>query len=837
MNFDRFWPRSLKARLTVLTLLIVVVSFLLLAFYSKSLLREELLRFTGEQQRSALALVNTEVTQGLQDRLASLTAVASDVTPAVLNTPTLAQNFLHERPFLESLFNSDVMLWNAEGQAVADTRFKGRHAIGNEIDPQDLARILDAGTNFIGSVHLQEPQKIGVFAIGVPVHNPQGRVIGALVGSIRLDKPNFLSQVTRHTYGQTGHFFLVEPRHRLIFATSDTSRLMEVLPPAGSNPWIDRFMQGFEGTARVVNPHGDEVLVSIKQIVLAHWYASITISPDEAFGMITAVQPRVRAVGVMLMLVLVALIGWMVRWQLGPMTSAVQTMAGFVHKRQHPQALEVVRHDEVGELVGGFNRLLDTMLQQQNVLKNSEWFKQSILNSVTAKIAVLNHEGVIIEVNDAWQRDRASNALDNNAPGLATGGDEWVDSAVGTDFLKTCESMRITAEGGGTLSVTDGIRAVLDRRLPRFYVEYANHSVEQQRWSSMSVTTLFSAEDQGAVISIEDISQRVAAQNQVRELAFYDPLTRLPNRRLALERLTQQIAQAKRALHRMGLLFIDLDKFKPVNDTLGHEVGDWLLQNVAQRIQSCLRASDTAARMGGDEFVILLPEVASREDAVAVAEKIHAALVQEFVTPKGVVLQISASIGVALYPDHGKTDKDLLRAGDEAMYLAKKKGEGNAVVVCETRAPAPTPADTGETLEPFVHLRWKPTFACGNPTIDREHQTLFELVNKLLDCAAWRHEQEHQFDAAFSELMTHTRTHFAHEETILLSRGWTNMDQHAQLHETLLARAQTLYTQARAAPSDNTIARGLIKFLVSDLVANHLLHDDKDYFAFLAKPE
>ncbi|HEY8905013.1 MAG TPA: diguanylate cyclase, partial [Rhodoferax sp.] len=677
--------------------------------------------------------------------------------------------------------------------------------------------------------------KIGVFAIGVPVHNPQGRVIGALVGAIRLDEPNFLSQLTVHAYGQTGHYFLVEPQHRLIFATSDTSRLMEVLPPPGISPWIDRFMQGFEGTARVMNPHGDEVLVSIKQIALAHWYASVTLSPDEAFGLITAIQTRVRAVGALLMLTLVVLIGWMVRRQLAPMTSAVQTMAGFIHQQQPPQALAVVRQDEVGELVSGFNRLLDTMAQQQEVLKNSECFKQSILNSVTAKIAVLNHEGMVIEVNDAWQRDRAPNGLDNHAPGLARGARALVYSAVGTDFLATCESMKITAEGGETLSVTDGIRAVLGGRLPRFYLEYADHHAAQQhRWSSMSVTALFSSENRGAVISIEDISQRIAAQNQVRELAFYDPLTRLPNRRLALERLTQQIAHAKRALHPMGLLFIDLDKFKPVNDTLGHEVGDWLLQQVAQRIQSCLRESDTAARLGGDEFVILLPEVASRKAAVAVAQKIHAALVQEFITSKGVVLQIAASIGVALFPDHGKTGKDLLHAGDQAMYLAKNS-ECNAVVVSETLAPARV--DTDDTLESFVHLRWKASFACSDPTIDDEHQILFVLVNKLLDCAAWRHEPERPFDAAFSDLMAHTRAHFAHEEALLRTRGWPDVDQHALIHGKLLARAQTLYAQACETSQDNAAVRGLIKFLLSDLVANHLLHDDKDYFVFLAQPE
>jgi hemerythrin-like metal-binding protein len=170
------------------------------------------------------------------------------------------------------------------------------------------------------------------------------------------------------------------------------------------------------------------------------------------------------------------------------------------------------------------------------------------------------------------------------------------------------------------------------------------------------------------------------------------------------------------------------------------------------------------------------------------------------------------------------------------MYLAKKR-EGNAVVLCATSASAPTPVGTDEALEPFVHLRWKPSFACGNPSIDDEHHMLFERVNKLLDDTTGRHEQNHPFDAAFSDLMAHTHAHFAHEEALLRTRGWPDVEQHAQIHDKLLARAQTLFTRAREAPRDKAAARGLIKFLLSDLVANHLLHDDKGYFAFLAKPE
>jgi diguanylate cyclase (GGDEF)-like protein/PAS domain S-box-containing protein len=180
------------------------------------------------------------------------------------------------------------------------------------------------------------------------------------------------------------------------------------------------------------------------------------------------------------------------------------------------------------------------------------------------------------------------------------------------------------------------------------------------------------------VAVLRDITERKRLEKEVTQLAFFDALTQLPNRRLFNDRLTQSLTRAKRAQSSLALMFIDLDKFKPINDTHGHEAGDFVLQTVATRIESCLRASDTAARMGGDEFMVLLPDLQSSADALAVAEKIRLALEESFVMPSGVTLLASASIGIAIYPDHAQADHDLLRLGDRAMYEAKNAG-GNLV--------------------------------------------------------------------------------------------------------------------------------------------------------------
>jgi diguanylate cyclase (GGDEF)-like protein/PAS domain S-box-containing protein len=173
-----------------------------------------------------------------------------------------------------------------------------------------------------------------------------------------------------------------------------------------------------------------------------------------------------------------------------------------------------------------------------------------------------------------------------------------------------------------------------------------------------------------------DITERKDIEEHMQHMAQYDSLTHLPNRALFNDRLQQAIAAAQRNKAHLALMFIDLDKFKPVNDTYGHGVGDLLLKDVALRIQNCLRESDTAARIGGDEFVILLPTIGTQQDASKVGEKILHALNQPFELV-GHNLQISSSIGVAVYPKHGVDEKLLVKSADIAMYHAKKNGRNN----------------------------------------------------------------------------------------------------------------------------------------------------------------
>ena len=177
----------------------------------------------------------------------------------------------------------------------------------------------------------------------------------------------------------------------------------------------------------------------------------------------------------------------------------------------------------------------------------------------------------------------------------------------------------------------------------------------------------------------EDVTQEKQAEAQMYHLAHYDALTNLPNRTLLSDRLQQALAFARRNNSCLAVMFIDLDRFKQVNDTLGHDAGDLLLKDVAQRLQGVLRESDTVSRLGGDEFVVLLSVIERAQDALFTAEKILYALNQPF-DLFGNEANISGSIGVSVYPEHGSSEKELMKHADMAMYYAKKHGRSNVTL-------------------------------------------------------------------------------------------------------------------------------------------------------------
>lgn len=195
-------------------------------------------------------------------------------------------------------------------------------------------------------------------------------------------------------------------------------------------------------------------------------------------------------------------------------------------------------------------------------------------------------------------------------------------------------------------------------------------------WLSLSLVLDDNGVPNYYVAIFSDMTMRKAAEQRLYHLAHFDPLTNLPNRTLLQDRLHQAVGHAARAGSKIGLMFIDLDRFKYVNDTFGHLVGDLLLQEVSRRLKACVRGSDTVCRLGGDEFVILLPQVDGEEGVAKVAKLILSQLTSAFILQDHEV-HIGGSIGIAMYPENGLDAEALMKCADSAMYAVKESGRNN----------------------------------------------------------------------------------------------------------------------------------------------------------------
>lgn len=229
-----------------------------------------------------------------------------------------------------------------------------------------------------------------------------------------------------------------------------------------------------------------------------------------------------------------------------------------------------------------------------------------------------------------------------------------IADTVRTNDLKVLDA-RMPLEFEETVSLDDGLHTYISVKFPLFDAHGVPYAI-------------------GGIST--DITARKRAEEELRRLAHHDALTGLANQALFKNHLDQALAFARRHGRRIAVLFVDLDRFKFINDTLGHDVGDCLLQYAAHRLKGCVRASDTVARMGGDEFVLILTDIAHAEDAAVVAQNIFNALLPEFVL-EGHKVVVTPSIGISLFPDDGEDGQTLLKHADLAMYRAKEQGRNS----------------------------------------------------------------------------------------------------------------------------------------------------------------
>lgn len=380
--------------------------------------------------------------------------------------------------------------------------------------------------------------------------------------------------------------------------------------------------------------------------------ASITIDMSRDFNAIKRTRDMLWIGQAVLQILLFFSIGWLIRTFMRPIKELQATMEAMRVKGSTEQFVPVEKgsRDEVGELTGAFNQMSASLSNSEKSMK----LAASIYQSNTDAIVVTDENNLIVDVNPAFTRTTGYSR----------------EEAIGKDpkFMQSGRHDKEFYRQMWHAILTQGHwqGEVWDRHKDGgVYVKLINIVVLRHADGSVY----------RHVAQFSDITRQKEMAELINWQANYDPLTNLPNRRLFHDRLSQAIKMTYRTKVPAALLFIDLDHFKEINDSLGHTTGDALLMDAARRISSCVREADTVSRLGGDEFTVILPEIGDLTQPQRIAGKIIQEMARPFFflddeTP----YFISASIGIAIYPDDATTLEGLLKCADTAMYAAKARG-------------------------------------------------------------------------------------------------------------------------------------------------------------------
>jgi len=660
--------RSIRARL-VLAVSITAVFFatllsLIVGFESAQIVKAD----RGLLLSEVAAQMARELDKGMNDRLREIQIFAS---LAQLRAPAVPLG--EKRALVEKLkesfgFYAWIGMTDSEGNIIVGTDDllvgknvgqrdwfvqgrKGPHA-GDVHDAFLLAKILPKAQD--------DPLPLRLVDVSAPITDANGRFVGVLCGHLSWAWARRVRADLLQTLQDSLEVMVLNREGRILLGTPElpeqsgrlelesVSRAMAGGNGSLSESWYDgsTYLTGY---ARGEGYQGYPGL---------GWLFLVREHADAAFAQARRVEQRTLAAGVLFAL-LFSLMIWQVIGRVVKPLAAISDAANRI--RLGDDAARIPRYrgsDEVVMLSDSLSNLIETQREHQAKL-------QQLNQQLSQAARVFDHsiEGIII--TDSEQRILRVNRAFTNITGYSEA------ESVG-------QTPRILNSGRQDTAFYSSMWASINRH-GQWQGEIWNRRKNGEiypEWLTVSVVHGAAGEVSHYIGIFADITERKHAEEHILHLAHHDALTNLPNRLLFFDRLEQSIHQAKRNRRKVALLFIDLDFFKNINDSIGHQVGDMLLQAVAKRLSSAVREGDTVARLGGDEFVVTLPGVREAEDAVQVAQKIIQAIAQPYEVG-GYTLNITASIGLSVYPDDGHDVVTLVKNADTAMYHTKEQGRND----------------------------------------------------------------------------------------------------------------------------------------------------------------
>lgn len=555
---------------------------------------------------------------------------------------------------------SSISAMNRDGRVIASSRpeFIGRQFNANPFFKSAIKR-----KPYLEDLYFDATGQEWVISFSFPITAKfqQDEVIGVLSARWKAEELVKLTQVLSHQGEESLHARIVLVQDEGLVISGPASRQAGLFENLRINDELRKtILSDLSGNGYLIGKDEENKAALIayarskgyRDFPGMGWRILVLKDVETAFRSIDRLKVVVfRVEGIVAFFVLILSL-WVTRRMAQPILQ-ISRAAGRVAKGDFEARAEYHANDEIGSLTKTFNQMIRDLKEQRAQLVDKHYVDSIIANMMNSLI-VIDPEGRIRRVNkstvallgysEAELIDQPIEKIFNEKHPRKGA---WIGQLLQQGFLRNIES-NYRAKDGRIVPV----------------------------WFSCSVMRDAQERVEGIVCVAQDISERKRSLARLNHMVNHDTLTNLPNRTLFVGRLTQLLSGIHRRKRLMAVLSLDLDRFKNINDTLGHVIGDLLLQRVAERLMGCVREGDTIARLGGDEFVLLIDDIMRPEDVGKIAKKI----LETFRRPmllKGNEFFITTSIGISLYPNDGKTAETLLKKADTAMYRAKEQGKNN----------------------------------------------------------------------------------------------------------------------------------------------------------------
>jgi diguanylate cyclase (GGDEF)-like protein/PAS domain S-box-containing protein len=648
-----FHRLSLRARLSVGAVTMVLLTTFGITLAALTLVKVEMQAAIAGEQLARLSALADAVDQKFASRRILLRSVRETAEAEEVASPAELQAFLGRHASLSGAF-ANLFFLDVKGDLLATVLDPDRAGTINLADRDYFRHTLAARAGVISRPLRNRISGLPQVQMTEPILDAGGRVRALLVASINLQDKAFLGPLADVRFGSSGYLFILDTQGTVIYHPRASRILKARDVEGGSNLAEEKAMAGFEGTTEAVNRYGVDGLYAFKRIQETDWVLGAIYPRTEAFAPLASIQ-RAALAGACLLAALAGSIAlWTLRRTLSPLT------------RLHDRMLDArdgapdmpPGGDEIGDLALTFDALMAERRGAEGRLQESERYLRSILAHAGDAFIAVDRHGAVAE----W----------NHQAELTFG---WPrDEAVGRSLagLIIPPGMRGAHEQGMHLFAGTGKGPVINTRIEVHALHRDGRTIPVE----LSVASVDMGDHFVAYAFLRDITAPKALEAQLRQLARVDTLTELPNRLAFNELLPVAVARARRTSEAMALMFLDIDYFKGINDSLGHVGGDLVLIEFARRLRASVRTTDTVARLAGDEFVVVLENLGGQEAAEAVAAKIVAQVGSLPFDLDGRELEVTTSVGVVLHrPLHEPGDgSDLLARADAALYDAKGLG-------------------------------------------------------------------------------------------------------------------------------------------------------------------